>query len=87
MKGKQIGLTLEHTDHMNENHAADALHRWNITLDVLASTKSNWFKLTGQVQRNSKDDEDDWKVSDCLWLGTNLFNQRYVSPVSLSVRL
>ncbi|EDX12761.1 GD20322 [Drosophila simulans] len=63
MKGKQIGLTLEHTDHMNENHAADALHRWNITLDVLASTKSNWFKLTGQVQRNSKDDEDDWKVS------------------------
>jgi len=74
LKGKQIGLTLEHTDHVDETHITDgthkvdALHRWNFTLDVQASTKSNWFKLIGQIQRNSKDDEDDWKVSDCLGL-------------------
>lgn len=71
LKGKQIGLTLEHTDNLHpaEESQAEALHRWNITLDVQGSTKSNWFKVIGQIQRNSKDDEEDWKVSSDSFVG------------------
>ncbi|XP_016952519.1 uncharacterized protein LOC108026214 [Drosophila biarmipes] len=82
LKGKQIGLTLEHTDHVDETHVTDgshqidALHRWNFTLDVQASTKSNWFKLTGHIQRNSKDDEDDWKACTRLTYEPLVFTKR-----------
>ncbi|XP_052835811.1 uncharacterized protein LOC128252259 isoform X2 [Drosophila gunungcola] len=79
LKGKQIGLTLEHTDHLDAGdgtHQVDALHRWNITLDVQASTKSNWFKLIGQIQRNSKDDEEDWKACTKLTYEPLVFTKR-----------
>lgn len=59
LKGKQISFTLEHTD---ETQNVESQHKWNVMLDIQTSTKSNWFKVTGKVQRNSKDDEEDWKV-------------------------
>ncbi|KAH8271317.1 hypothetical protein KR018_006399, partial [Drosophila ironensis] len=82
LKGKQISLTLEHTDQLAESHATedsprpDVLHRWNITLDVQASTKSNWFKVIGQIQRNSKDDEEDWKACTKLTYEPLVFTKR-----------
>lgn len=59
LKGKQISFTLEHTD---ETQNVESQHKWNVIVDIQTSTKSNWFKVTGKVQRNSKDDEEDWKV-------------------------
>ncbi|KAH8265516.1 hypothetical protein KR038_009680, partial [Drosophila bunnanda] len=82
LKGKLIGLTLEHTDNLLETHPGeepahvDALHRWNITLDVQGSTKSNWFKVIGQIQRNSKDDEEDWKACTKLTYEPLVFTKR-----------
>ncbi|EDV43546.1 uncharacterized protein Dana_GF16474 [Drosophila ananassae] len=73
LKGKQISLTLEHTD---ETSRLDILHRWNITLDVQASPKSHWFKLIGQIQRNSKDDEEDWKACSKLTYEPLVFTKR-----------
>lgn len=63
LKGKQISFTLEHTD---ETQNVESQHKWNVIVDIQTSTKSNWFKVTGKVQRNSKDDEEDWKVRVAL---------------------
>jgi len=72
LKGKKIGFTLEHAD---ETHNVESLHKWNVALDVQTSTKSSWFKVTGKVQRNSKDDEEDWKVRsrDRMFINLNVF--------------
>lgn len=59
LKGNQISFTLEHTD---ETQNVESQHKWNVIVDIQTSTKSNWFKVNGRVQRNSKDDEEDWKV-------------------------
>ncbi|SPP84272.1 uncharacterized protein LOC117585887 [Drosophila guanche] len=73
LKGRQIALTLQHTD---ETQNVDALHSWNITLDVQTSTKSSWFKVIGQIQRNSKDDEEDWKACTKLTYEPLVFTKR-----------
>ncbi|KRG01396.1 uncharacterized protein LOC6573593 isoform X2 [Drosophila mojavensis] len=73
LKGKQIGFTLEHSD---ETHNVQSLHKWNVIVDIQTSTKSNWFKVSGKVQRNSKDDEEDWKACTKLTYEPLVFTKR-----------
>ncbi|ALC45883.1 CG31150, partial [Drosophila busckii] len=60
---KLINFSLEHKGEPQKNQV---LHKWSITLDVLTSTKSNWFKVIGNLQRNSIDDAEDWKACSKL---------------------
>ncbi|XP_036228844.2 vitellogenin-2 isoform X1 [Bactrocera oleae] len=57
--GQQFSLTMEHSSNLNVN---EALHSWNITMDVYSSTKNNWFNIIGILERTSKIDTRDWKA-------------------------
>lgn len=54
---------MEHSSNLNVN---EALHSWNVTMDVYSSTKNNWFNIIGNLERTSKIDTRDWKVSGII---------------------
>lgn len=57
---QSFGLTMQHS---NEFKSSEPLHKWNFTMEVTSSTKTNWFAIDGKMERNSKTDTNDWKVS------------------------
>ncbi|XP_068157824.1 vitellogenin-5 [Drosophila tropicalis] len=72
LKGKEITFTVHHTD---LTHNVEALHKWNVSLDVQTSKKSSWFKIIGKIQRSSKDNED-WKACTKLTYEPLVFTKR-----------
>ncbi|XP_037954576.1 uncharacterized protein LOC119684578 [Teleopsis dalmanni] len=56
---KHLSFTLMHSNDLQTN---EILHKWNITMDVHSSTKTNWFEIDGKIERTSKMDEHDWKA-------------------------
>ncbi|XP_030375006.1 uncharacterized protein LOC115624412 [Scaptodrosophila lebanonensis] len=73
LRGQQIGFTLQHAD---DTHNVEALHKWNLTLDVQTSTKTNWFQVRGKIQRNSKTDGADWKACTRITYEPLVFTKR-----------
>lgn len=56
--GQQVAFSLMHSE---DGRTTDTLHKWNVTLDIISSTKTNWFNVIGRIERTSEVDERNWK--------------------------